>query len=441
MTDMPPPPPPYVPPAVTAPAPLVQPSPSAKGPSRKRPVMIVAAVAIALVGVGGVYVATKSDSSSSTAASAARSLPATAESQWSTDFDGYGSAQSDGTTVYVTETDQSDVSVSALDARSGDERWNQRLSSATYAYVGVITTRGVVVRSSDDNSVSLALLDAKDGSEVWTLNPRDAGLIENSGLTYLATSSGGGEGGGGSFTELQLIDLATGKKGKRATADRSLTFSGNRVIAFNDKNVEILQASSLEMVGDAIKIDRDTTSVAVLDGRLIAAVGDRISAIAADGTELWVDDSPVNQVYGLHVQNGKLFISGDKGVAAVAIGGDGLEELWNADGYFYGGAAGSRLVAVDANKGELAMLDESTGVEACTIDGEFQSESGPWQVFDNGVLVSSYDSNSSRLTTEAFSLPSGDSMWAIDDAYITVGKGWLVGVESNGDNFTVSFYR
>lgn len=407
--------------------------------SRRRPIGIVAAVVLVLIGGAAVYLVTNGDASKPAVASK-QLLPASTDAAWSVDFDGSASASSDGESVYVASVEDSDVTITALSAASGEERWAVDLKDATYASARYATAAGVLVDSYDDTDSSnstIRLLAAADGEELWSVDSDDAYAWQQDGRIYLRSEIQDDSGG---IAELQLIDMATGKKGKRVKADRTVTFAGERALVWDSDEVQIVDAQTLDDVGDAIGVDDATSAIALAGDRLLVAEDNEIAVLGLDGKELWSAESPVGYVYTMTVQSGIVIIGGEDGVAAVTMATDSFEELWNEDGFVYDQGSAAGLVAI-TDDDELVFVDERSGETLANVDGVWDGDYGPWTVYDNGVIVQSYDADYTTRTDEAFALPTGDAMWELDDTWLTIGDRWMIGNEQDDNDVTISFYR
>lgn len=430
-------PPPSGPPLAPVGAPPGQPVVPHSG---RKKVSTVAAVAILVAGGLGVYtVATSGDESEGVVTN--DRIPTTIKEQWSVDLDGSGSPRLVGSSVFVVTSyvDDDEVVLHSLNASDGEERWNVELRDALNGRVVGSSGSDVLIQWYDSEfDTYLTRLSSADGEEKWEVKLGDKYVVEVAGEFFIA-SSDGDDSSGSFFSELRSIDLSSGRLGSRVQADRGLRPVGNTLIGVDSGSVQLYDLPSLNPRGKEISIDDDVTVLTLVGGLLITAEDDTLKGVRADGAIAWTSDSTVGFLYTLEPAGDKLLIGGEDGTALISVNGNGIEEVWDHDGFVVGAfPAAGVAVLYDHEDMLVVRLDDGTSLES--IDAEFQSDGTPWTIYSNGLTVEQYDDDFEHWTVEAFVLPSTDAVWELEDAFPIINSGRVISVAFDDSEMTITLY-
>ncbi|MCU1504095.1 MAG: PQQ-like domain [Ilumatobacteraceae bacterium] len=385
---------------------------------------IAVIIGLALVVGGG------GDSASNASAASLQRLPTEPKAKWTESFNGSGYAIGDDSTVFVSSYSSRDgVSVTALAATDGTKRWEQSFN-ADYGTLELIHDGGVVTRRINGSDATFSLLSADKGTPKWEIDDDDGSIVLIGGHAYLQSNDA-------SPAQLRTIDLDTGKVGVRRKAEHGFSWVEGKVLALDDGSVQLYD-ESLETSGAPISVDNDTASATMLDGRIITADGKAVSSTDTKGKQLWRTSSPVGNAYFVRNVNGRLVVGGQDGTVVADVTGSGLQERWRTDDFFITETDTEQSLAV-GNGDELRVLTMSDGTERARINGTTQSDSGPFQVVSNGVLVTTTRESSNSTKVDAYAF-DGKPLWRLDGPLI-VGDHWLATTESDGDGFSLTYYR
>lgn len=338
------------------------------------------------------------------------------EDRWTADIDEFAGAAGTSASVFAV-SGYANADLISLDTATGEERWSVNLDGYLDSGDGdgaslYAIANDVLTATFDGENRTLTYWRGSDGEEVWNerLDVSDYITVEDNQIFLSDESS------------IEVLDAATGKSMNRIRHRDGVRYGLDDLSVRDNDSVQRYRWAGLASVGDPVEIDDDVTDFVFLGDRLLTANNGDLALLDKAGEEIWSDNAPFDSIYSMRaVDSSTLIISGDDEVAAFKTVDNGLEQLWDSEGYGFNlVGAGPKFVIVYTNDGS-EIYNLATGERIMRSDGGITAG-------NNGLLSIEGD------TVEAFSL-DGKRMWSLDyDGAVELLDGQLLVSESSGSD-------
>ena len=365
------------------------------------------------------------------------------EERWTTDLDdadGVLAVAGGDERVFVAVIDGDAAEVVALSTGDGEESWRTGLEGdGTDVGLTVIGGRVIVSQNGAEDGSWVSALDAESGEEMWQ---------EEFTESYVGVTQWGDDSvlvqRYDEESEVSLLSVADGDEqwSKRASA---IAVDDDLVVTIDDGELQAESFGGDERWSIDLDLgDDEYPAVRVAGGHPVVAIDDEITSYArGDGEERWSTSSPVDAVYYLQLlTDGHIAAVGDGGTAVLDANGEvlwdrelSLSDVLVVDGDTY-------LLSDDGE--ELRVFEALTGERVGEHDLDDEYVRGEDGIIGNplaagGVLVRSGEP--ARVTV--YDVPSLEERWSVrvDGDYVQGAAAVDGGLVTVDDELSVTFYR